>query len=598
MQDNNQSASTVTAITVFVKEKFPFHRIIALLAASFCAASALKLPSGDFTSLSYFDGFSPFWFVIIFMAAFCGFAALSVKFGDNAAALCTLGSVMALAIEAAVSAGGDIYLNAGIAAVIFMTVKYCAPRLNISFSLSFKTVYIIAAVAAVIATAVTFIGTYWKYASFSTSTYDFGIFAQMFEMMKDTGQPLTTVEREELLSHFAVHFSPFFYLLLPGYFLAPGPEYLLLVQAAAVAAGIFPVIGIARKLGLSSKMSLAAGFFYLLYPSILNGCYYDFHENKFLTVIALYLLYFIVKEKTVPMYIFAVLLLGVKEDAAIYVASIALWMIFSNTRRRHGFGLLALSAVYFVIALKVIPLFGGEVMMGRLSDYYPSGDDSFLAVAKTCFFNIGYLFTKVFTADKIPFILWMLIPAAAAPFAAKKASTLLLMIPMLVINLMPSWQYQYDVNFQYTYGVAALVVFSFVLLLSAANGDTRRRLILFGVCCAAVFSFSLWIPKYETYSEKYLENKEYYDQVSDYLYSIPEDATVTASNFLVPHLYQVDELYGYIMYYGTLQKTDYYLLDQRYHILSNEPELAKFLSDGYELVDSVGFVDVYRLTEQ
>ena len=235
MQDQKSSAVSVMA---FLKEKFPPHRIIALLAASFCAASALTLPAGEFTSLSYFDGFSPFWFVLIFIAAAAAFSVLAMKFGDNAVSLSVIVSVMLLAVEVAVSVGGNIYLNAGIAAVLFMAVKYCAPRMNISFELSFRTVYIIAAVAAVAACVITFLGTYWKYASFSTSTYDFGIFAQMFEMMKDTGAPLTTVERDELLSHFAVHFSPVFYLLLPGYFLVQGPEYLLLVQAAAVAAGV------------------------------------------------------------------------------------------------------------------------------------------------------------------------------------------------------------------------------------------------------------------------------------------------------------------------------------------------------------------------
>lgn len=589
MQDQK---STAVSPSAFIKEKFPPHRIIALLAAAFCAASALSVFMGDFTTLSFFDNFSPFWFVAVFIVSAAAFALLAVKFGDNAVSLSVLGSVILIAVTVAVSVGGNIYLNIGIAAVLFMTVKYCAPRLSISFVPSFKTVYIIAAVAAAAACLVTFLGTYWKYASLSTSTYDFGIFAQMFEMMKDTGVPYTTVERAKLLSHFAVHFSPFFYLLLPGYFLVPGPEYLIFVQAAAVAAGIFPSIGIARKLGLSSKMCLAVGGFYLLYPSILNGCYYDFHENKFLTVIALYLIYFIVSEKTVPMYIFAVLLLGVKEDAAIYVASIALWMIFSGTRRRHGFGILALSVAYFIMAVSVIPLFGGEVMMGRLSDYYPAGDESFLAVAKTCFFNIGYVFTKVFTAEKIPFILWMLVPAAAAPFATKKSATLLLMIPMLVINLMPAWKYQYDVDYQYTYGVAALVIFSFIILLTVSCGETRRRIALFGVCCAAVFSLSLWVPKFETYAEKYLEKPDYYDEIAQYLYSIPEDATVTASNFLVPHLYHIDEMYGYIMYYGSLRKTDYYLVDRRSH--AHDEKLLAFLADGYQLVESVGFVDVYR----
>ena len=51
--------------------------------------------------------------------------------------------------------------------------------------------------------------------SFSTPTYDFGIFAQMFHSMRTTLLPITTVERDGALSHFAVHVSPIYYLLLP-----------------------------------------------------------------------------------------------------------------------------------------------------------------------------------------------------------------------------------------------------------------------------------------------------------------------------------------------------------------------------------------------
>ena len=46
--------------------------------------------------------------------------------------------------------------------------------------------------------------------SFSTPTYDFGIFAQMFHQMRATGLPNTTLERDGLLSHFAVHVSPIY----------------------------------------------------------------------------------------------------------------------------------------------------------------------------------------------------------------------------------------------------------------------------------------------------------------------------------------------------------------------------------------------------
>ena len=64
------------------------------------------------------------------------------------------------------------------------------------------------------------------------SAYDFGLFSQMYYYMDKCLLPLTTCERDGLLSHFAVHLSPIFYLLLPLYKLFPRPETLLATRRA------------------------------------------------------------------------------------------------------------------------------------------------------------------------------------------------------------------------------------------------------------------------------------------------------------------------------------------------------------------------------
>ena len=77
--------------------------------------------------------------------------------------------------------------------------------------------------------------TVYRYKTFNSPVYDFGIFAQMFHSMKTTGLPMTTVERDGLLSHFRVHMSPIYYLMLPVYCLVPRPETLQVLQAAVMA---------------------------------------------------------------------------------------------------------------------------------------------------------------------------------------------------------------------------------------------------------------------------------------------------------------------------------------------------------------------------
>jgi hypothetical protein len=120
-----------------------------------------------------------------------------------------------------------------------------------------------------------------RYLTYSAPNYDFGIFCQMFHYMKETGLPMVTCERDALLSHFAVHISPIYYLLLPFYYIFPSPITLQIGQAVVLASGVIPVLLLARKFKLSPKASCAVVLIYALFPAISTGCFYDTHVNCF-----------------------------------------------------------------------------------------------------------------------------------------------------------------------------------------------------------------------------------------------------------------------------------------------------------------------------
>ena len=125
--------------------------------------------------------------------------------------------------------------------------------------------------------------------SFSVPTYDFGIFSQMFHSMKTTGLPITTVERDGPLSHFAVHVSPAYYLLLPFYALWPRPETLQILQAAVMASAVIPLWLLGKQLGFSGPGRTLLCALLLLQPAFGGGAGYDIHENCLLTPLLLWL---------------------------------------------------------------------------------------------------------------------------------------------------------------------------------------------------------------------------------------------------------------------------------------------------------------------
>ena len=600
--------SDTPAKTSFLKKLEERHlsleRIVAALFTSVLFAYIYQLLSnGNFSDLgSYYSSINFAAFIVVIVvgfAALLGFTYLLRQKYIIPWALMLSTFAVSVLFAANYKDGGALFcVGVGVVDLIVVMWEVRGDKLGLSgISISRKVALI---VAAVLFAFTTFIFGYFssmKYQSYSDFTFDFGIFAQMYERMASSFVPNTTVERSYMMSHFGVHFSPIFYLFLPGYYIFRSPIYLFYVQSASVAAGIFAIYLIAGKLKLSGKLTVALELIYAFYPCLFNGTFYDFHENKFLTTIILFLFYFIISKNTVWEFVFAFLLLSVKEDAAIYLIVIALFVCINRKEVLRGLIMLGMALVYFIIAQQIVAASGTEgVMISRLSDYFVNGEKSFASVIKAVFFDFGFLIKQMFTAEKLPFVLWMFAPVLFAPFMTKKISSLILLFPIIPINLMQSWQYQYDVDYQYTYGVAALIIMSTIFVITKLKSDKKRVLVLTSLCLCAVMTVSLVYPKINSV-KSYMKNTDGARQQVDALIdTVPTDATVTASHSLVPHLYKVEWLYTMPDYNKQNRDkpvdTDYFVIDTRYTDLANE--MKEVMGTQYNLVSTAGFAELYQ----
>lgn len=582
-------------LRVFKERHLTLDRIFAALIASFMIAYIFQLLSNsNFADLqSYYSSISFPLFFVILIAAFA--AQVGVTYATKAAPVIPWTLLVAAVVLSTLFSrnftDSGVYFIIGLAIADLIIVLWLVKddRLNLSkINISYKAALIAACVLFVLSTVLYGYFTSLRYLSYSNATFDFGIFTQMFENMAKTFRPETTVERSYLMSHFGVHFSPFFYLLLPGYFIFRSPLYLCYVQASAIAAGVFAVHMIGRRLGLSGKMTLAFELIYILYPSMFGGAFYDFHENKFLTVVILWLFYFIIANKTWQMFAFSLMLLSIKEDAAIYLIVIGLFVMINRKRVIKGALMILMAILYFIIANNIVASFGEEgVMMWRLSDYFVNGEESYFSVLKSIIFDIGFLFKQMFTADKFPFLIWMLLPVMFAPFMTKKISSLILLLPIIPINLMQSWQYQYDITYQYTYGVGALIILCAIFAVVKLNTSPKRVVMLMSVCMCIVTSAAFVLPKI-SYNLSISKNASGSAQAVDRLLEeIPKDASVTADHYIAPHLYYISELRTVPDYYKPLDQTEYYVVntgDEK----SREP-MMEAMGNSYEFKDSVNF---------
>ncbi|MDR0914099.1 MAG: DUF2079 domain-containing protein [Oscillospiraceae bacterium] len=590
-------------------ELCPLDHIAAMLAAGFCVASVFTLitSSQSFNNLIFSSGVNQVAFILVMVATVAILMVAAAAANAKAATPYTLliSSVLYAAMlcnEVAASKEDPvkIYFIIGLALVMFAVVAWVCTGNKLEtyrfakLNLPKWLVWVIAACMALAFTVFVAWVCICRYKMYWASAFDFGVFIQMFEQMRTTGLPNTTIERDIFFSHFGVHFSPFFYLLLPFYCIYPHPETLFVLQGAFIAAGVFAVVKLCRFFKFSDMATLCFIIVYIFYPTLSNGTIYDFHENKFLTVLLLWFAYAMVSKNNWLLLVFGILVMSVKEDAPIYIAAMALYMIFCQKERLRGAIVLAAALLYFAVAANVIVLFGGEIMDSRFINYMPNGQGGLGEVVKTIFFNLGFLIEQVFTPAKVPFILWMLIPVGFAPFFSKKKSMLVLFVPMLVIDLMSNWVYQFDVDFQYTYGVAALMVFMLVMVFCELKPQLRQKLLVFSAAMSIIMTSGLYLASFQNYPNTYEANKSIYKTYDEFLAKIPADASITTDHQYTAHLYYIDELYSFPAQYGQSTATDYYLLNSS--TVENEESGAKAFLDahGYVLTDSVMNLQLYK----
>lgn len=454
--------------------------------------------------------------------------------------------------------------------------------------LSRKWAAVIALLAAGASCAVIATVTVLRYRTFSSPNFDFGLFVNMFCNMKRTGLPLCTSERDRLLSHFAVHISPVWYLLYPVWCLFPTPETLQIGQAVVLMLGIIPVLLLCRQFRLSGKVTAAVGLLYAFFPVLSTGCFYDIHENCFLTLFLLLTFYFFESRHPVPMFFSALLVLSVKEDAAIYLLFFALYVILGRRKYVQGLALAVLAGGYFALSAHLLQKYGLGMMVSRFDNLIYDRDAGLLGAVKTALVNPGYLLTQLFTTststwEKVTYFCQLFLPLGMLPFCAKKASRWLLLAPVL-INLLTYYQYQYNIGFQYHFGIAAFLFYALILNLPDLGGSRMRRVLL-GVALACTFCFYIYsvMPTLEGYRVRWARGQETYAQMEEILDTVPEDASVSCSTFLLAHMADRAEIYE-LAYHNNKPDVDYVVIDARYS--GWERYQRAYLLQGYETVSN------------
>ena len=502
----------------------------------------------------------------------------------------------------------NFYYAVGVAIVVSICMMFL---INNGYFKEFKTLSSLQSKVVVLIFSglfVWFVGTLavYRYLVYTTSCYDFGIFCQMYYYMKESLTPLTTCERNELLSHFAIHFSPIYYLLLPIYAIFSSPKTLLICQVLIVASGVIPLYLICKNLKLSNATTMAMCVVYTFSPALIMSTFFDFHENKFLVPLVLWLLWAIEKGNLPLMYVFMALNLMIKEDSFIYVSSIALFVIFSKKVRfskkankekslvLHGIIMLVIALVYFFIVSTMMKKYGSGIMEYRYDNIMMNVDEGLLNVVKTILLDPALAISEAFTEDKFLFFLQMTVPLLMLPFATKKISHVFLLIPFFMVNLISDYSYQTQLGYQYVCGVTSLLVYASVLNLSELNCSLKKYVASTSMCISMIIGTMYAYGKL-CYYDSFCNNGDRIHRTNQMISLIPQDASVEATTYFIPQLSARDEIYHMV------SPTDKVIGNMDFVVLKVGPgeenyveeELEYLTNNGYEFYN--GFDDLMYL---
>lgn len=197
-----------------------------------------------------------------------------------------------------------------------------------------------------------------RYQSYHADAFDLGNMDQAVwntlhgSPFRFTNRGLDTVGPPTRL---AIHVEPILFLIAPLYLLHASPETLIALQTLALALGALPLflLGL-RRLPALPLVAAVIALAYLLTPELLGAALWDFHPVALATPLLLLTLWALDARRWTIFFVAATLAALTKEDVALSLLPLALYIAFWLGKRRLGVGLLVAAFAWLALCFLVI----------------------------------------------------------------------------------------------------------------------------------------------------------------------------------------------------------------------------------------------------
>jgi uncharacterized membrane protein len=373
--------------------------------------------------------------------------------------------------------------------------------------------------------------------SYQQDAYDMAIADQGIWLMSRFHAPFVTVMGKNM---FGDHTSFIFVLLVPLDWVYPHTAALLVLQAMAVALGALPVYLLARHLLKSTILATLLAAAYLLNPALQQGNLEQFHVEAFEAPLLGFAIYAAVVWRPKLLVVLVFLLLMCKQDDALYVLPLGLWVTWRRQRQVgatiFGLGVLVAAIDNFLVVpilMNGIPTtYGGWIPFGGMS-----------AAITTLIRRPGQFWAYAISQGR-PWYLWQMVFSTGL-LSLMAPGVLAIALPELAFDTLSDFGYQHQILRHYSMPLVAILMCASAYAIARAPSAARRVLATVGVTLCALWSCVLWgdLPFSDSAIPTLNPNVPAVEALNQLVKLIPPNAVVSAAENLVPNLDHRKQIY-------------------------------------------------------
>jgi uncharacterized membrane protein len=370
-----------------------------------------------------------------------------------------------------------------------------------------------------------------------TSAYDFGLYDQGIWLLSRGKSPFVTLMGRNL---FGDHSSFILLLLVPLYWIFSSTATLLVVQSIVIAAGGIPVYLYTRRRLASDAMGVAMVAVYLLHPAVSWTNLENYHPDSFLPLLIGFALYGALERKWRLFTGAVILTLLVKEDVALMLIPIGVWVALHRDIKRGLIVVLGSAATMCLFMFVVMKHFTGVTF--RNSWRIPFG--GFWGLVRTTLRRPWKVVSYLFSDDR-PFYLWqMLAPMGFAFIIAPEI--VLTAVLALSANIVSTFWYQYHIQYHYSIVAVPAIIIGTAYSIGKAPKLARGLLISLVLASSLVTAY-LWapLPGGRAQITQWHTDHPSVAAAHELFAFIPDSAVISAYHPLTAQLGRREEIYAF-----------------------------------------------------